>query len=91
MSQWSLKEGFDILEGEIRLNLGALSLLGRVEGELDTEQIMNRVIEITKNSIRGFGKCFLVWRLNLLRKVPEKIPSEGLVPIILSTSFRIHL
>ena len=48
----SLDKGFNIIESEVRLDLGNISLLGRVEGEFDSNKILHQIIQIAKNSVR---------------------------------------
>ena len=56
-------KGFNILEGEVRLDLGTLPLLGRIEDEFYTDYILNRIIEIAKNLVGEFRERFLVLRV----------------------------
>ena len=39
-------KGVDVKKGEVSLNLGSLLLLGRIEGEFDTNEILLRIIDI---------------------------------------------
>ena len=56
-------KGFNILKGEVRLDLGTLPLLGRIEDKFFTDYILNRIIEIAKNLVREYRERLLILRM----------------------------
>ena len=57
---WRLVEGINIRKSEVRLDLKSLLLLGGIECEFDTNDIVIGIIKTSKYLIRELWKSFLI-------------------------------